>query len=144
MTHVLVLTAPTVNDLSSGGTVDESTLTVDLEHQLATTAPEGMTVEVRHSADEGQLASWLNEANDRRWDVVLCPGVFSAFSYSLAGAVGRLTSSGLTVIEVDTDNPHAGATAHAHSAITSSASGLISGFGMNSFQLALQHIGRIR
>jgi 3-dehydroquinate dehydratase-2 len=142
MTKVLVLNGPNLNRLGSRepdvyGTASYSDLVAQLE-TLATSLK--VEVEVRQTNDESELVSWLHEAVDSKSHVILNPAAFTHYSYSLRDACAMVTTSGLSLIEVHLSNPHAREEFRHNSVISSVATGVIAGFGLNSYLLALRQL----
>jgi 3-dehydroquinate dehydratase-2 len=141
MTSVLVLNGPNLGRLGSRepdvyGNQDLVALTKLLE------AENLGEIELRQTDDEGELIGWLHEAVDRKLPVILNPAAFTHYSYALRDAVALVTTSGGTVIEVHISNPHAREEFRHNSVISGVATGVIAGFGLESYVLALQAIGR--
>jgi 3-dehydroquinate dehydratase-2 len=95
---------------------------------------------MRQSNDEAELISWLYEAVDCRSGVILNPAAFTHYSYALRDAVALVVKAGLPLIEVHITNPHARETFRHTSVISGVASGVIAGFGFDSYVLALQYL----
>jgi 3-dehydroquinate dehydratase-2 len=143
MTTVLVLNGPNLGRLGSRepdvyGDQDLAALT----KQLEASAPKGVTIDLRQTDDEGTLIGWLHEAVDHANPVILNPAAFTHYSYALRDAVGLVTRAGGTVIEVHISNPHAREEFRHNSVISGVATGVIAGFGFESYVLALSAIGR--
>jgi 3-dehydroquinate dehydratase-2 len=142
MTKVLVLNGPNLNRLGSRepdvyGTSSYS----DLVNQLETLgASLNIAVEVRQTNDESELVSWLHEAVDTKSHVILNPAAFTHYSYSLRDACAMVTAAGLSLIEVHISNPHAREEFRHNSVISGVATGVIAGFGLNSYLLALRQL----
>jgi 3-dehydroquinate dehydratase-2 len=142
MIPVLVLNGPNLQRLGSRepeiyGTLSYSDLITELV-QFA--KPLGISVEVRQSDSESELISWIHEANDDGLAVVLNPAAFTHYSYALADACKLHTSSGNKLIEVHISNPHAREDFRKTSVISASATGVIAGFGFDSYKLALRQL----
>jgi 3-dehydroquinate dehydratase-2 len=99
-------------------------------------------IDLRQTDLEGELIGWLHEAVDKKLPVILNPAAFTHYSYALRDAVALVTKSGGTVIEVHISNPHAREEFRHNSVISGVASGVIAGFGLDSYRLALQAIAR--
>jgi 3-dehydroquinate dehydratase-2 len=97
----------------------------------------GLDVEVRQTLDEGELIRWVYEAIDAKWPVVLNPAAFTHYSYALRDALAMRTAP---LIEVHISNPAAREQFRHHSVVSGVADGTIAGFGLMSYQLALQAI----
>jgi 3-dehydroquinate dehydratase-2 len=142
MTKVLVLNGPNLNRLGSRepdvyGTSSYS----DLVNQLETLgASLNIAVEVLQTNDESELVSWLHEAVDTKSHVILNPAAFTHYSYSLRDACAMVTAAGLSLIEVHISNPHAREEFRHNSVISGVATGVIAGFGLNSYLLALRQL----
>ena len=143
MTSVLVLNGPNLGRLGSRepdvyGNQDLAALTALLE----SVAADGLSIDLRQTDDEGTLIGWLHEAVDTAAPVILNPAAFTHYSYALRDAVALVTKSGGTVIEVHISNPHSREEFRHTSVISGVATGVIAGFGFESYVLALTAIGR--
>jgi len=143
MTRILVLNGPNLGRLGSRepdvyGNQDLAALTALLEGD----APEGMEVELRQTDDEAELIRWLHEAVDAERDVILNPAAFTHYSYALRDAAALVTKAGLRLIEVHISNPHAREEFRHRSVISGIATGVIAGFGFDSYRLALAQLAR--
>jgi 3-dehydroquinate dehydratase-2 len=88
------------------------------------------------------LIGWLHEAVDRGANVVLNPAAFTHYSYAVADAAVQVTKSGRKLIEVHLSNPHTREEFRHKSVITGVATGVIAGFGVDSYLLALSQLAR--
>jgi 3-dehydroquinate dehydratase-2 len=100
------------------------------------------TVDLRQTDDEATLLGWLHEAAADGTPVILNAGAWTHYSYALRDAVSIVTSSGVELIEVHISNPHAREEFRHTSVISAVATGVIAGFGFDSYRLALAHIRR--
>jgi 3-dehydroquinate dehydratase-2 len=144
MRTVLVLNGPNLGRLGSRepdvyGSADLD----DLRALLAEASPDDVTVDVRQTDDEAELIHWLYEAVDTRTPVVLNPAAFTHYSYALRDAAALVTKAGLLLVEVHISNPHARETFRHTSVVSAVATGVIAGFGFDSYRLALDHITRL-
>jgi len=145
MTNVLVLNGPNLGRLGSRepdvyGNQDMDALRTLLESE----APEGTTIDLRQTDDEATLLGWLHEAVDSQSPVILNPAAFTHYSYSLRDGAAQVTTAGIPLIEVHISNPHAREEFRHVSTISGVATGVIAGFGFDSYVLALSAIGRLR
>jgi 3-dehydroquinate dehydratase-2 len=101
----------------------------------------GLDVEVRQTEYEGELVTWVHEACDDKTPVVLNAGALTHYSYALMDAV-KMRSAPL--VEVHISNLAAREGFRHESVITSAASGIIAGFGFESYVLALHAVASIR
>jgi 3-dehydroquinate dehydratase-2 len=141
MTSVLVLNGPNLGRLGSRepdvyGNQDLVALKKLLD------AENLGEIDLRQTDSESKLIGWLHEAVDEKLPVILNPAAFTHYSYALRDAVALVTRSGGTVIEVHISNPHAREEFRHNSVISGVASGVIAGFGLDSYRLALQAISR--
>jgi 3-dehydroquinate dehydratase-2 len=142
MKSVLVINGPNLQRLGSREPeIYGSVSYLELVEQLATLAKSlSLSVEVRQSDSESELISWIHEATDNGVDVVINPAAFTHYSYALADACKIHTSSGNTLIEVHISNPHSREAFRSVSVISAVASGVIAGFGLGSYELALRQL----
>jgi 3-dehydroquinate dehydratase-2 len=139
MRAVLVLNGPNLGRLGSREPeVYGSTSFDDLAGACRARGTEiGLDVEVRQTDSESELIGWLHEAADGRIPVVLNPAAFTHYSYALRDAVALRTAP---LIEVHITNPHAREEFRHTSVVSAVASGVIAGFGINSYLLALDEL----
>lgn len=138
MTHILVLNGPNLGMLGSREPeVYGSASLEDLTTRLHAAAREDENIEVRQTDDEAELIGWLHEAVARRSAVILNPAAFTHYSYALRDAAVLVTAADLPLIEVHISNPHTRERFRHTSVISGVATGVIAGFGMRSYDLAL-------
>jgi 3-dehydroquinate dehydratase-2 len=142
MKKVMILSGPNLNRLGSRepeiyGSVSYTDLVSDLS-SLAVNL--GVAADIRQSNDEAELINWLHEAIDSSADVIINPAAFTHYSYALRDAAAMVTSAGLKLIEVHISNPHAREEFRQKSVISGVATGVIAGFGVESYALALRFI----
>jgi 3-dehydroquinate dehydratase-2 len=97
----------------------------------------GLDVDVRQTDSESELVAWLHEAADARIPIVLNAGAFTHYSYALRDALAQV---GSMTVEVHLSNPAARESFRHTSVIASVVTGSISGFGIQSYALALRAI----
>jgi 3-dehydroquinate dehydratase-2 len=95
----------------------------------------GLAVEVRQTDSEAELVGWLHDAADAGTPVVLNPAAFTHYSYALRDACAMLTAP---LVEVHLTNPHTRETFRHTSVVSGVATGVIAGFGTESYRLALR------
>ena len=143
MSTVLVLNGPNLGRLGSREPDVYGSANLDqLRTMLTAEAPEGVTVDVRQTDDEAELIHWLYEAVDERIPVILNPAAFTHYSYALRDAAALVTKAGVPLVEVHLSNPHARETFRHTSVVSAVATGVIAGFGFDSYRLALDFITR--
>ena len=142
MTRVLVLNGPNLGRLGKREPAIYGTATyADLSDLCRRVGEElGLAVEVRQTDYEGELIKWIHEACDHQLPVVLNPAAFTHYSIAVMDAVKMRTAP---LIEVHISNI-AGREDFRHmSVITGSATGIIAGFGFQSYVLALHAIAAL-
>ena len=107
-----------------------------------TAAKLNLAAEVRQTDSESELVGWIHEAIDSSSDVVINPAAFTHYSYALRDACAMLTKAKLRLIEVHISNPHAREEFRHTSVISGVATGVIAGFGIDSYALALQQLSK--
>lgn len=143
MTRILVLNGPNLGRLGSRepdvyGAQDLSALRV----LLAEEAGEQVEIDLRQTDDEAELMQWLYEAVDTTTPVILNPAAFTHYSYALRDAAALVTKAGVPLIEVHITNPHTREEFRHTSVISGVATGVIAGFGFDSYVLALAAVRR--
>jgi 3-dehydroquinate dehydratase-2 len=141
MTNVLVLNGPNLNRLGTREPEIYGTANLeDLRTVLVESSDAG--IDLRQTNDEAELINWLHEAIDTRSAVILNPAAFTHYSYALRDAAAMVTGAGLPLVEVHISNPHAREEFRHTSVISGVATGVIVGFGFDSYLLALDYIRR--
>ncbi len=95
----------------------------------------GVEVEVRQTDDEATLIGWLHEAAEKSSGVVLNPAAFTHYSYAVRDAAAMV---GVPLVEVHLSNIAAREEFRRHSVVAGVAWGVVSGFGFDSYRLALR------
>lgn len=142
MARILVLNGPNLGRLGSRepdvyGNQDLAALKVLLEAD----AP-SHEIDLRQTDSEPELMSWLFEAVDTNTAVILNPAAFTHYSYALRDAAAMVTKAGVPLIEVHISNPHSREKFRHNSVISAVATGVIAGFGFDSYRLALAQLTR--
>jgi 3-dehydroquinate dehydratase-2 len=95
----------------------------------------GFEAEFRQSNHEGDLVDWLQEARAKKAvGIVINPGAFTHTSVAVLDAV---IATDLPVVEVHISNIHAREEFRRHSLISRVAKGVICGFGVEGYRLAI-------
>ena len=142
MARIFVLNGPNLGRLGSRepdvyGNQDLAALKVLLEAD----AP-SHEIELRQTDSEPELMSWLFEAVDTNTPVILNPAAFTHYSYALRDAAAMVTKAGVPLVEVHISNPHSREEFRHNSVISAVATGVIAGFGFDSYRLALAQLTR--
>ena len=142
MTTVLVLNGPNLGRLGSREPDVYGSGTLDDLRGLLEGEASGLTIDLRQTDDEATLIGWLHEAVDTGSPVILNPAAFTHYSYALRDAAALVTKAGLLLVEVHISNPHAREEFRHTSVISGVATGVIAGFGFDSYLLALDLVAR--
>ncbi len=137
---VLVVSGPNLDRLGRREPSVYGTQTLADVHQLVTTfaASLGVRVECRQSNHEGTLIDWIGAAvEDGFHAVVLNPGAYTHTSWALHDCIkGAL----IPVVECHLSNPSARETFRHHSCVAPACVGTITGFGAQSYLIALRAV----
>lgn len=95
----------------------------------------GATVVFRQSNREGELVDWIQEARTKAVALVINPAAYSHTSIALLDALKALT---IPVVECHLSNPAAREDFRRHSYVSLAATGIVSGFGSQSYELAVK------
>ena len=71
-----------------------------------------------------------------------CAAAFTHYSYALRDAAAQLKQAGVPLVEVHLSNPHARESFRHTSVISGVATGVIAGFGADSYRLAVDWVLR--
>ncbi len=102
---------------------------------LCERAADGATVVFRQSNHEGELIDWVHEARTKGSALVINPAGYGHTSVALLDALKTLT---IPIVECHLSNPAARERFRHRSYVSPVASGIVSGFGPFSYELAIQ------
>jgi 3-dehydroquinate dehydratase-2 len=94
----------------------------------------GLEIDFRQSNHEGELVTWIQEAQTGADAIVINPAAYSHTSVAIHDA---LRAVGLPVVEVHLTNIHTREPFRHHSYVSSVARGVICGLGAAGYRLAL-------
>ncbi|MBI1261571.1 MAG: type II 3-dehydroquinate dehydratase [Rhizobiales bacterium] len=136
---VFVLNGPNLNMLGlREPEIYGSTSLADIEALVATHAARiGLKVDCRQSNHEGDLVTWAQEARDQACGVIINAGAYSHTSIAIHDALSMLD---MPIIEVHISNIYKRESFRHHSTISSVATGLICGLGVQGYTLALDAV----
>ena len=147
MTTVLVLNGPNLNLLGTRKPeVYGHTTLADVEEMCRQEAGKlGLEVEFRQSNHEGQIIDWIHEYGAKVKDGSCIGAVYNpgAHTHTSAAIRDAIEGASLPVIETHISNVHAREEWRHHSFVSPVAAGIIVGFGVNGYLLALQGLHRI-
>jgi len=134
--NVLVLHGPNLNLLGTREPEIYGRATLDdINAMLETLATDlGITLKTFQSNSEGELVTAVQQASDWASAIIINPGAYTHTSIALRDAIAAV---GIPTIEVHLSNVFARESFRHHSYITPVAQGIISGFGADSYRLAL-------
>jgi 3-dehydroquinate dehydratase II len=147
MKKVLVLNGPNLNLLGTRepGVYGSDTL-ADVERLCREEGEKlGVAIDCRQSNHEGELIDWIQEAGreiaaGNMLGVVCNPGAFTHTSVALHHAI---KGANVTLIELHISNVHAREEFRHHSYISPAARGIMVGFGVAGYALAIGALVRI-
>ena len=95
----------------------------------------GYEVVFRQSNHEGELVDWIQEARDKGSAVVLNPAAYGHTSIAILDALKMLN---IPIVECHLSNPAARETFRRKTYVSLAATGVVSGFGAASYELAVE------
>src|SRR6266404_2849148 len=147
MKKILILNGPNLNLLGTREPeVYGSDTLADVERLCREEGEKlGVAIDCRQSNHEGQLIDWLQEAGreiaaGHMLGVVFNPGAYTHTSVALHDAI---KGASVTVIELHISNVHAREEFRHHSCISPAARGIMVGFGVAGYALAIGALVRI-
>lgn len=147
MPSVLILNGPNLNLLGTRepGVYGAQTL-ADVEALCRETAATlGLDVDFRQSNHEGVLVDWIQEAAAEQQAGRIIGAVLNAAAYTHTSIALRdaIKGSGLRVVELHISNVHAREQFRFHSYISAVSAGIIVGFGVEGYPLAIHGLHRL-
>ena len=147
MKKILVLNGPNLNLLGTREPEQYGRDTLaDVERLCQDTGARlGVEIECRQSNHEGVLIDWIQEAGrevaaGNMLGVVMNPGAYTHTSIALHDAI---KGASVPVIELHISNVHAREEFRHHSFISPAARGIIVGFGVKGYALAIEALVRV-
>jgi 3-dehydroquinate dehydratase-2 len=95
----------------------------------------GRTVVFRQTNHEGELIDWVQEAREAACALVINPAGYGHTSIALLDALKTLA---IPVVECHLSNPAAREEFRRHTYVSLAATGIVSGFGLASYELAVE------
>ena len=147
MTSITVLNGPNLNLLGTRKPeVYGSTTLADVEAMCREEAGKlGLDVEFRQSNHEGRLIDWIHALGPevkagRSLGAVYNPGAHTHYSYAIRDAI---EGASVPVIETHISNVHARDEFRHHSVISPLAAGIVVGFGVYGYVLAIRGLHQL-
>ena len=100
----------------------------------------GRMIEFRQSNHEGVLIDWVQEARTAASALVINPAGYGHTSIALLDALKTLE---VPIVECHLSNPAARETFRHHTYVSLAATGVVSGFGAASYELAVEAAARL-
>ena len=95
----------------------------------------GAELDFRQSNHEGELIDWIQEAREKGCAIVINPAGYGHTSVAILDA---LKAAELPVVECHLSNPAAREDFRRHTYVSLAATGVVSGFGAASYELAVE------
>ena len=100
----------------------------------------GLTLAHLQSNHEGQLIDWIQQAREEAEGIIMNPGAFSHSSIAILDALYTFEGP---LLEVHISNIHKRESFRHHSYVSLRAEGVIAGFGIDGYRIAVQHIAKL-
>ncbi|KQS56001.1 3-dehydroquinate dehydratase [Brevundimonas sp. Leaf363] len=130
-----VLNGPNLNLLGTREPAIYGSATLADAENVAKAAAGGLAVVFRQTNHEGQLIDWIHEAGREAAGLVLNPAAYGHTSVALLDALKSLS---IPIVECHLSNPLARESFRHQSYVSPVATGIVSGFGVNSYDLAVR------
>ena len=142
MRKVMILNGPNLDQLGTREPELYGNLTLAGIESLCkeTAAALDLEIDFRQTNDEATLIGWLHEAAKAELPVIMNPAAFTHYSVAVRDAAAMLSAP---LIEVHISNPIAREEFRHTSLISGISKGTISGFGANSYLLALTALSKL-
>ena len=143
---VLVLNGPNLNLLGTREpAVYGATTLADVQALCEATGRElGVAVDFRQSNHEGVLIDWIHEAGIAFRGGTLLGAVFNAGAYTHTSVAlhDAVKGAGVPTVELHISNVHARESFRHHSYLSAVAAGIVVGFGIDGYALAMHALVR--
>ncbi|MEJ2000314.1 MAG: type II 3-dehydroquinate dehydratase [Maritimibacter sp.] len=100
----------------------------------------GLAVQLLQSNHEGQLIDWIHEAREEAGGIIINPAAYTHTSVAILDALNTFPGP---VLEVHISNVHQREPFRHHSFISQRAEGVIAGFGVEGYALAMRRMGTL-
>jgi 3-dehydroquinate dehydratase-2 len=146
MATILVLNGPNLNLLGVREPAVYGAATLDDVRELceAAGARVGHAIDFRQSNHEGVLIDWIHEAGTAHRAGSLLGLVFNAGAYTHTSLAlhDAVKGAGVPMVEVHISNVHAREPFRHHSYLSPAAAGIVVGFGIDGYALAIEGLAR--
>lgn len=100
----------------------------------------GLAVKLLQSNREGDLIDWIHEAREKAAGIIINPGAFTHTSIAILDALNAYDGP---VLEVHISNVHKREAFRHHSYVSTRADGVLAGFGVEGYALAMRRMGSL-
>ena len=100
----------------------------------------GLETKLLQSNWEGQIVDWIHEARARAAGIIINPGALTHTSIAVLDALNAFEGP---VLEVHISNVHKRESFRHHSYVSLRAEGVIAGFGIEGYALAMRRMGTL-
>jgi 3-dehydroquinate dehydratase-2 len=100
----------------------------------------GLAIRFHQSNAEHQIIDWIHEAREAGSGIIINPAAFTHTSVAILDALNAFDGP---VLEVHISNVHKREAFRHHSYVSLRADGVIAGFGVEGYALAVQRMGRL-
>ena len=100
----------------------------------------GLDLDFKQSNHEGVLIDWIHEARTSAAGLIMNPGAFTHTSVAIMDA---MKTCEFPILEVHISNVHQRESFRHHSYVSLVATGVIAGFGVHGYELAVRHLARL-
>lgn len=140
--HITILNGPNLNLLGQRQPEIYGYDTLeDVGGACATLAAKfGLTCELLQSNWEGQIVDWIHAAREKSAGIIINPGALSHTSVAVLDALNAFDGP---VLEVHISNIHKRESFRHHSYVSARAEGVIAGFGVEGYGLAMRRMGTL-
>ncbi|WP_199262108.1 type II 3-dehydroquinate dehydratase [Paracoccus binzhouensis] len=142
MPTIYVLNGPNLNLLGQRQPeIYGSTTLADVERDCKALGAElGLDIAFHQSNHEGAIIDLIHEARLKAQAIVINPAAFTHTSVAILDALNTFDGP---VIEVHISNVHKRESFRHHSYVSLRAEGVIAGFGIHGYLLALRHVAKL-
>lgn len=139
---IYVLNGPNLNRLGTREPSTYGTATLgDIERLCRETGEDlDLEIEFRQSNHEGTLVDWIQEAGDEAQGLVINPAAYTHTSVAIHDAI---RAAGIPTVEVHLSNVFAREAFRHHSYVSPVAVGVICGFGITGYRLAIEALSTV-
>ncbi len=100
----------------------------------------GLTVDFKQSNAEHHLIDWIHEARETAAGIIINP---AAFTHTSVAIMDALSACEFPILEVHISNVHRREEFRHHSYVSLVATGVVAGFGVHGYPLALRQMAHL-